>query len=134
MADNDYIETLISKLLPHTNYRTPEGRSRAVAFVSDILTVPMVGESQSKAEQALQKLADAIYLKCFGKKCPYRMHYMIGYTDHLFQVSLLPKEFSGTADEWNTLCHELLHVADPDRPHGKRFETKVDEMVKLVKN
>ena len=117
-----------NKRLPFLTHKTPDGKEMLSRFLATIYSDGMTNLGQDKKELELQKLADAIYEKAYGVKCPYRVFLTVGYTDHLYQAV----HIMGQDDDLDTLCHELVHVKFPTHPHGKRFQKKIDKLVELA--
>ena len=121
-----------NKRIPFLTHRTKEGKERLAKFLAHIYRRGMTNLGQNKAELKLQSLADEIWNRAYGSKLPYRLFYSVGYTDHLYQSIHLPGFDPNDEEDVNTLCHELAHVVDPTKPHGKRFEAKVNKLVAIA--
>ena len=132
MPNTDLLDMLTAwkRRIPELTHRNDKGKAKLAEFMAYVHQYGMTNLEQGKQDLKLQQVADAIYLATFGEQLPYRTFFTVGNTDHLYQAvhvyETIDIDKPHTID---TLCHELLHVHDLFRPHGKRFQAKVDKMV-----
>ena len=91
-------------------------------------------EYADKEERRAQEKVKRIYAAVFDEPMPYSPLFCVaGYCDHYTKDVLFSTEYANNPSELELICHELLHVRRPMMVHGKKFNKKVREMLKVAK-